>query len=326
MSTWFRTAWLTSIFVGSGFLPGSDALAQSYPTKPIRIVVGFAPGGGADVSARIVGPKLAELLGQPVVIENRPGASTAIATEKVAASPADGYTLLLLPSSTTILSAMRAKLPYDLERDFAPVSTFVSGPFVLVVHPSVPARSVKELVALARSQAGKLSYGSSGAGSASHLAGELFNSMAKVSVLHVPYKGANEATIATATGEIDMFFATIAPLLPLQAAGKIRALAVTGPERTLLMPDMATVSESGLPGYDRSVWYGVIAPAGLPREIKAQLHGAVVKVVNTREMKETFAKQGLEPHTNTPEQFAAFIRNDIAQNAKLIKLSGAKTE
>lgn len=303
-----------------------DALAQNYPTKPIRIVVGFAPGGGADVSARLVGPKLSELLGQPVVVENRPGASTAIATERVATSPPDGYTLLLLPSSTTILSAMRTKLPYDLERDFTPVSLLVVGQFALVVHPSVPARNVKELIAIARSRPGKLSYGSSGAGSASHLAGELFNSMAKVNVLHVPYKGANEATIATAIGEVDMFFATIAPLLPLQAAGKVRALAVSGAARTSLMPAMPTIGESGLTGYDRSVWYGIIAPAGLPKEVVTQLHGAIGKVVNTPEMKETYAKQGLEPHTNTPEQFAAFIKNDIAQNTRLIKLSGAKTE
>ena len=305
---------------------GGTAAAQGYPVKPIRIVVGFSPGGAADVSARIVGPKLAELLGQPVVVENRPGASTAIATEKVAASPPDGYTLLLLPSSTAILSAMRTKLPYDLERDFAPVTNLVIGQFALVVHPSVPVRNVKELVAIARTRPGKLSYGSSGAGSASHLAGELFVAMARINVLHVPYKGATEATIATATGEIDMFFATIAPLLPLQAAGKVRALAVTGAERTPLLPGMPTVNESGLAGYSRTVWYGVVAPAGLPKDVMAQLHGAIVKVVNTGEMKEAFAKQGLEPNTKTPEQFAAFIRTEIAQTAKLIAASGAKPE
>jgi tripartite-type tricarboxylate transporter receptor subunit TctC len=312
--------------VGCSFCITTRSLGQTYPTKPIRVLVGFGPGGGADTSARIIAPKLAESLGTPVVVENRPGASTAIATERVARSPADGYTLLLLPSSTTILSALRSALPYDLERDFTPLSLLTVGQFVLVVHPSVPARDIAHLLDLARVQPGRLTYGSSGPGSASHLAAELFNSMTKVKLLHVPYKGANDAAIATASGEIDMFFATVAPMLPLRAAGKIRALAVSGARRTPLLPTMPTISESGVPGYERYVWYGLIGPAGLPKDIVLQLHGAIEKVGSTAEMSKIYAKQGLEPKTNSPEQFAAFIKNDIKQSAGLISLSGATSQ
>ena len=307
-------------------LSAFDALAQSYPVKPIRMIVGFAAGGATDATARMVAQKLSEHLGQPVVVENRTGAGGSIATERVAKSPADGYTLLLMPASGPIDSVLRAKLPYDLERDFAPVSLVVIGPYVLVVHPSVPARNVKELIALARSQPGKLSYGSAGVGSSAHLANELFNSMAKVSIVHVPYKGGAESVIANAAGEVDLNFASINTALPLLEAGKLRPLAVTSAKRSSLMPSIPTLDESGLPGYDRTGWWGVLAPAGVPKDIIAQLNAAIAKAVNTPEMKESLNKLGFEPQTSTPEQFAALIRSEIAQNATLIKTAGVKAE
>jgi tripartite-type tricarboxylate transporter receptor subunit TctC len=307
-------------------LPVSVSLAQGYPIKPVRLFVGFTPGAAPDVIARIIGPPLSENLGQPVVVENRGGAGGSIATELVARSPADGYTLLMMAAADTLQPALRPKLPYDLERDFAPVSMVVTGTAVLAVHPSLPARSVKELVALARSHPGKLNYGSSGVGSSSHLMGELFNLMAEVKISHVPYKGSAETAIATAAGQIEISFPSISSIGPLLDAGKLRALAVTSAKRNVLMPSLPTISESGLTGYDRSTWFGVAAPAGVPKSIITRLHSAIARVVDTPETKASFNKQGLEPQPNTPEQFAAFIRGEIAQNAKVIKFSGTKTE
>jgi tripartite-type tricarboxylate transporter receptor subunit TctC len=249
-----------------------------------------------------------------------------MATERVAASPADGYTLLMLGASGAAQPALRAKLPYDLERDLAPVSLVVIAPFLLVVHPSVPARNVGDLIALARSRPGKLNYGSNGVGTVVHLAFELFNWMAKVNVVHVTYKGASEYVVAVAAGEVDMSLPTIASALPLLKVGKLRALAVTSAKRASLMPSMPTLDESGLPGYNRSTWFGMLTPAAVPKDIIALLNAVLGKIVNTSEMKEAFSQQGLEPQTGTPEQFAVLIRGEIAQNARLIKLAGAKTE
>jgi len=303
-----------------------DSSAQSYPVKPIRIIVGFAAGGAGDTIARIVAQKLSETLSQPAVVENRTGAGGTIATERVATSPADGYTLLIVVAPDTIQPALRAKLPYDLERDFAPVSLVAIGAYVLVVHPSVPARNVKGLIALARSQPGKLNYGSSGVGSSAHFAGELLKSMARVNIVHVPYKGSSEAAIAVAAGQIDMGLPSTAPALPLLEAGKLRALAVTSAKRASLLPLIPTLDESGVPGYDRTGWYGVSAPAGVPKDIIARLNAVIGNVVNTPEMKETLNKQGLEVRTSTMEQFAALIHSEIAQNAKLVKIIGLKVE
>lgn len=302
-----------------------DSSAQSYPVKPIRIVVGFTAGGAPDVAARMVAQRLPDYLGQPVIVENRTGASGSIANERVATSPADGYTLLLMPASGTILPALRARLSYNLERDLTPVSLVAFGAFVLAVHPSVPARNVKHLITLGRLHPGKLSYGSSGVGSVSHLAGELFNLMARVNIIHVPYKGGAESVVATAAGEIDMGFINIPAALPL-LSGKLRPLAVTSAKRAALLPSVPTLNESGLLGYNCSAWYGVLAPAGVPKDIIARLNTEIGKVVNAPETKESFYKQGLEPQTNTPEQFAALIHAEIAQNAKLVKLAGVKRE
>lgn len=303
-----------------------DAWAQSYPAKPIRMVVGFAAGGATDATGRMVAQKLTAHLAQPVIVENRTGAGGSIATERVATSPADGYTLLLLPASGPIDSVLRPKLPYDLTRDFATISLVVIGPYMLVVHPTVPARSVKELIALGRSRPGKLSYGSAGVGSSAHLANELFNSMAMVTMLHVPYKGAAESVVANASGEVDLNFTSINTALPLLKADRLRPLAVTSAKRASSMPSVPTLDESGLPGYDRVGWWGVLAPAGVPKDIIAQLNATIAKAINTPDMKESLNKLGFEPHTSTPEQFAALIRTEIEQNARLIKAIGVKAD
>jgi len=320
---------MCQLFAGIAAFAGwsaDESLAQNYPVKPIRIVVGFSPGGITDVLARLVARKLAEPLGQPVVVENRPGASTAIANERVATSPPDGYTLLMVGTSVTVLPSLRAKLPYDLERDLAPVSLIAVSPFVLLVHPSVPAHNLKQLIALARSQPGKLIYGSVGIGSPPNLMAELFNLMAKVKTVHVPYKGGAEAAVALASGQIDLYFSSLPSMLPLLEAGRVRSLAVTSVKRLSTLPSVPTLDESGLPGYDSINWNGVAAPSGVPKAIIARLNAEIGKVVNTAEMKESLNKQGMEPHTNTPEQFAAFIRGEIEKNAKLIRLIGVKAE
>jgi tripartite-type tricarboxylate transporter receptor subunit TctC len=300
--------------------------AQTYPLKPVKIMVGFAPGGAADITARALAPKLSELMGQQFFIENRAGAGGMLGTDAAAKSPPDGYTLLLMPAADAVQPAVRRKLPYDLERDFTPVSRVVYGPWFLVVHPSVPARNVKEFVALARKHPGKLNYATSGVGSSAHMAAELFNSLAKVDTVHVPFKGIVEGMTGVAGGEVDLIFASIPSSLPLRNAGRVRALAVTTAQRTPLAPDMPTLHESGVPGYDRSGWYGVVAPANAPREIITRLNAAIVKIVNMPEMRVTFMKQGLDPAPSTPEEFGAFIRSEIAQNIKLVKAAGIKVE
>jgi len=320
-----RTAGMAAVALYAGVWHAA-ADAQNYPTKPVRIYIGYGPGGAADFAARAVGQKFPELLGQPLIVESRPGAGSTIAIERVATSPPDGYSLLLIADGGAVQSALRPSLSYDLERDLAPVSSLASGAFVLAVHPSVPARDVRELIALARVQSGKLNFGSSGTGGAAHLAGELFNLMAKVSIVHVPYKGGAEAAVANASGQIDLSYPSIPAALPLVQAGKIRALAVTRAKRTSFLPDVPTLHESGLTGYDYYIWYGVLAPAGVPKDIIARLNTVIGKIMNTAEMKELFKRQGLEPQTDSPEQFAAFIHHELVQYRKLIKAAGIKAE
>ena len=303
------------------------ALAQTYPVKPVRIVTGFAPGGSTDVIARLVGSKLAELLGQPFVIEHRPGAATAIAAERVASSPPDGYTLLLISASTTSQSALRKKaLPYDLENGFAHISMLAAGPFVLLVHPSVPARDVKALIALARAQPGKLNVGSPGVGSVNHLAALLFNHRAKLNMTYVAYKGSAEAVVAVASGQIDLSFPSVPAALPLMAQQRVRALAVTSAQRVPVIKDVPTVAEAALPGYEYSGALGLSAPAGTPREIVARLNASIVKVVNTPETRDAISKIGFEAQTSSAEQYAAFIKEDIAKIAAAVAAAGLKAE
>ena len=304
----------------------ANAQAQTYPVKPIRMLFGYTAGGAGDVGARLLAQKLSESLGQNVVVENRPGAGGAIADEAVAKAPTDGYTLLYAAGSTTILPALRPKLPYNVERDFAPVSMVVITSFALAVHPSVPVRDVKGLIALARSQPGKLTFSTPGVGSSAHFAGEVFKMMTDVKMLHVPYRGAPEATTAVIAGEVDINFPSVTGALPFIASGRLKALAVSSAKRASTLPSVPTLNEAGLAGYERSGWNGVLAPAGVPKEIIARLNTAIVKAVNTPEMQEAFIKQGLDAQTGTPEQFAAFIRGQLAQNAKVVKFAGIKTE
>jgi tripartite-type tricarboxylate transporter receptor subunit TctC len=278
------------------------------------------------VAARLLSQKLSENLGQPVVVENRTGAGGSIADELVAKSPADGHTLLFAAGAFATVPALRAKLPYDVERDFTPVSLVGITAFMLAVHPSVPVRDAKALIALAKLRPGQLTFGSPGIGSSAHMAAELFASMAGLKLLHIPYKGAPEAATAVAAGQIDIGFPSVTAALPLLGAGKLKALAVSSARRSVLAPALPTLDEAGLPGYARAGWNGVLTPAGVPREIIARLNAAIVTVESTPELKEAFLRQGIEAQTGTPEQFAAFIRNELQQSAKLVKFAGIKRE
>ena len=306
--------------------PGFSAFAQGYPDRPIHLYVGYPAGGGTDFVARMVGFKLSAVLGQQVVVMNLPGATGAIAVERVVHSPPDGYTLLVIATADTILPALRAKLPYDFDRDLVPVARAVSGAYGLVVTPSLPVRTVKELIALAQSQPDKLNYGSPGIGNNQHLAGEFFNQLAKVKIMHVPFKGGAEAIKATVAGDIQMTFASLAPALPLVEAGKLRLLAVTPAVRSASVPATPTMAEAGVPGYARSSWFGVVAPAGTPKEIVVRLNSAITRAMQTPESRETLMKQGLEFQASTQEEFAAFVRAELAQNARLVREMGIKAD
>lgn len=304
----------------------SDLLAQPYPVKPIRIIAGLGPGGASDVTARLMGQKLSVELGQPVIVENRTGASGLIAIGKVATSPPDGYTIAMVTSAVATMPALYAKLPYDIERDLAPVSLVVTSSHVLVVNRSVPARTVADLIALARSQPGKLSYGSTGIGSAQHMAGEFFNVMAKTDIKHVAYKGGAENVLATVAGEIEVTYGSLVASVPFINADRLRALGITGTKRSPLIPSVPTISEAGLPGYNSIAWYGVMAPAGVPNRIVTQLNALIVKGGQANEQKNAFNKLGLEPQLLTPEQFGEFIHAEIAKNVQLVKLARIKAE
>jgi tripartite-type tricarboxylate transporter receptor subunit TctC len=314
------TAALAACSVAAG------AAAQSYPVKPVRILVGFAAGGGTDTAARVVAQKLTETFGQPVIVENRPGSGGIIATQAVAKAAPDGYTLLMMAAADSIQPAVRAKLPYALPKDFSPVSLVVSGAYVLVIHPSVPARNVRELIAIARSKPKSLNYATSGIGSSAHLASELFNSLAGVTTIHVPYKGVSQGVVGVASGEADMIFASVTAAQPLINAGRLRPIAMSTAKRSALMPDMPTLHESGVPGYDRTGWYGMMAPANLPREVLAKLSAAIRNAIETPETRAAFFRQGLEVETNTPEQFTEMIRREVAHNIKLARAAGIKPE
>jgi len=312
-------AWMKSLAVGLCGLWIGAACAQGYPVKPVRLVAGFAAGGSTDLSARLLAQRLTEYLGQQVIVENRTGAGTAIANALVAKSPADGYTLLVLPASAAGLSAVRKDLPYDLERDFTPISRVATTTYVLMVHPSLPVKNAQDLIALARKHPGQLSHGSEGFGASGHLCAALFKTMARIDILHVPYKGGSESSIATASGQVAMAFPSLTAALPMYDAGRVKLLAVTSAKRSILKPDISTLAESGLPGYDRSVWNGVAGPANLPQEITMRLHSAIAKALASAEMKDGLRKLGLEPVGSTPEEFAAFIRTELAQNIKLMQ-------
>ena len=314
----------------AALLGANSVEAQSnppYPARPIRMIVPSSPGSGPDIMARAIGQALTESLGQPVVIDDRPGAGGIIGSEAAAKSPPDGYTLIMSNAGAhTVNASLYAKLPYDPIRDFATVTLVAMAPNILIVPPTLPARSVKELIALAKAQPGELTFGSGGNGSTAHLSGELFKSMAGINIVHVPFKGSPGAVIAVIAGQISMAFPNIPPALPQVRSGKLKALAVTTAKRSAALPDLPTVAESGLPGYEATAWFGVLAPAATPSTIIAQLNAAIVKSLHTREMRERLIAEGTEPVGNTPEQFAQIVRNDIAKWAKVVKSSGARPD
>lgn len=305
---------LVFLFAGT-----SNAPAQSYPTKPVRLIIPSPPGGPNDAVARPVAQKLSELLGQPVVTDFRAGAAGIIGAEVVAKSPPDGYTLLQIATAFTISPSTYAKLPFDPIKDFTPISLIASSHVVLVVNPSVPTRTIKELVALAKQQPGKLTFASSGNGTSLHLAGELVKIMAKVDMLHVPYKGGAPALIDVLSGHVDLMFISLPPTLPHIKAGKLRALGVASPARAQSLPKVPTISESGLPGFQVDSSYGILAPGATPKPIIAKLNAVLVQALQTQEVKERYAALGLTPVTNAPTEFAIYLREEIAKWAKVAR-------
>lgn len=303
------------------------ASAQTYPTKPIRLIVGSAPGGPIDFSARLTAQKLTEALGQSVVVDNRTGAGGTIGTEYVAKAAPDGYTLLMASAATLCITPnLYPKIPYDTLRDFAPISTVAAVSYVLVVHPSIPVKTVQEFIALAKAEPGRLRFGSAGSGSVTHLGVELFKSMAGVDLLHVPYKGAGPAMIDLIGGQLDFMLDSLLTSTPLVKAGKLRALAQTGMRRSVVWPELPTVSETVLPGYEVSTWFGLVAPAATPRELIVKLNWAIVKGLGHAEIRERLLMQGLEPVGNSPEEFGKLIRDELPKWARIVKVSGAKVD
>jgi tripartite-type tricarboxylate transporter receptor subunit TctC len=304
----------------------SSASAQPYPAKSVRVIAGFPPGSGADITARVIGARLSEALGQQIVVDNRPGAASNIAAELAAKSPADGYTLFIGTVANTINATLYSKLPFDFVRDFAPVALTTAAPNVLVLHPSVPASSVKELIALARSRPGQLNFASAGTGTAPHLSGELFNAMAGVRMVHIPYKGSPQAVTDLLAGEVALMFSPSSTVLPHVKTGRLRALAVTTAARLPSLPELPTVAESGLKGYETITWFGFVVPAKTPQAIVVRLNAEIVKVLALPEVRNLFASQGIETLGGTPDHFASYIRDEIAKWAKAIRLSGAKAD
>ena len=303
----------------------ATASAQTWPARPIRMVVGFAAGGGTDVVARGLAPPLSEILGQPVVIENRPGANGAVGADTVAKSSPDGYTVHMGAAGTLVIAPhLGAQLPFDTFRDFAPVSLAATSPFIVAAHPSVKAVTVADLVALARSNPNKLTVGSSGNGGAPHLAAVLFNSMAGVDLVHVPYKGLAPAITDLIGGQIDLVFADVGLVRAHIASGKLRGLAVTGSRRLIDAPDLPTVGESGLPGYVSGTWYGVVAPAGTPAQIVNRLSAAIQRALASPELAASFASKGVEASSNSPEEFSALIRAENQKWGQVIRDAGVK--
>lgn len=303
-----------------------ETAAQTYPTKPIRLVVPFAAGGPNDLIGRLIAQRVAEQIGQPVVVENRAGAGGAVGTAAVGTSPPDGYTLLISgTSSLAINPSLYKKLPYDPIADFAPVSLVGTAPSLLVMHPSVPVKTVKDLIAFARAKPGQLNFASGGIGSAPHLAGELLGSMAKVKLVHVPFKGGGPALAGVMSGQIELFMGGMSAAMPPVKGGRLRGIAVTSPKRSQFMPDVPAIAET-LPGYDVVNWYAIFAPAGTPKEIVARLNTEIVKAMATPELQKRFADLATDAETSTPEQLGAYHRSEMKKWAQVVRDAGIKPE
>jgi len=322
MKTMLKTGLLLAMALAA--LP---AQAAEWPDKPIRVILSVPAGATPDVTARLVFPGLMQQLGVSLVADNRAGGGGVIGAEIAAKSAPDGYTLFISsPGALTILPHMRKNIPYDTIRDFAPVSLISIGPFVLMTHPSVPAKTVKELIALAKAQPGKLNYASAGNGVANHLAGELFKQMAGVDIVHVPYKGAPQAVTDVLAGHMNMMFNSVAPIVAHIKTGKIRVLGIASLQRSPQLPDVPTIHESGVPGFEAVNWFGMFAPAKTPRAIINRVNGALVKTVKTPELQAQFIALGADPVGSTVEEFAAFVKRDMEKYEKVVRISGAKVD
>lgn len=302
------------------------AAAQAYPARPIRVICGFPPGSGADITARVIGAKLYEVMGQQFFVDNRPGAGSNIAAEIAAKSAPDGYTLFIGTVANTINATLYSRLPFDFARDFAPVALATAAPNVLVVHPSVPAKTVKDLVALAKSRPGQLNFASSGTGTAPHLSGELFNAMAGVKMTHIPYKGSPPAVADLAAGSVDVMFSPASTAIPHLKSGRLRALAATTAARMPSLPDLPTVSEAGLKGYETVTWFGYVAPAKTPPAIMGRLNAEINRVLGMPDVRSQFEVQGVAILGGSAERFSQYIREETAKWAKVIRISGARAD
>jgi tripartite-type tricarboxylate transporter receptor subunit TctC len=311
--------------VGILLFCAANALAQPYPSRPVRVLVGFPPGGGTDIAARLLTPKLAEYLGQQFVVENRPGATTNIASDLVAKSVPDGHTLLFTTSALAINMSLYKNLGFDALRDFAPISVFAESPNLLVAHQSAGA-SVAELVARARAQPGALNYSSAGAGTTQHLAGEVFKVRSGTQILHVPYKGTAASLTAVITGEVQFSFANVPAILGHVKSGRIRALAVAGPRRSDLMPEVPTLKEAGVEGVEVPVWYALLAPAATPREVVNVLGSATARAARSADTRQRLIEQGADPVGNSPEEFSKLLREEVVKYAEVVRVSGAKAD
>jgi tripartite-type tricarboxylate transporter receptor subunit TctC len=318
--------WLAAGACAAGLLQAVPAAAQNWPTRPVRIVVPFATGGPADVYARFLAQRLPDLLGQSFVVENRPGAGAVIGTDLVAKSPPDGYTLLLMSNTHTVNETLVQNKPYDLQRDFVAVAPINYSDLVLVAHPSVPSSNIRELVKAAREKPGKLNYASSGTGTPYHMAGELFKSMSDTKIVHIPYKGSSGARTDVLGGQVDMMFDAVTTMTEQVKAGKVKAIATTGKKRSSVLPDVPTVDESGVPGYEATIWLGLLAPKGTPAAVVTRLNEAVSKIVSQPEVQQVWAKQGAVPLVMNAQAFDKYVGDDIQKWSKVIKSANIKAD
>jgi len=307
-------------------LYGNEVPAQQYPSKSARIIVPFGAGGPADIYARYLAQRLQEPLGQSFVIDNRPGAGSIIGTDLVAKSPPDGYTLLLMSNTHTVNESLVPKKPFALMKDFLPIAPINYSDLVLVVHPSVPAKSIKELIALAKAKPNGLNYASSGTGTPYHMAGELFKSMAGVQIVHIPHKGSGEARTSVMSGQVEIMLDAITTMAPMARAGRVRALGTTGAKRSTVLPDVPTISEAGVKDYEATIWLGIMAPAGTPKPIVDRLNAEIGKIVARPDVKKAWNEQGAEPMAMTPAEFEKFLNADIAKWAHVVKVAGVKPD
>ena len=302
------------------------ATAQSWPARPVRIIVPFAAGGPADIYARVLGQRLQETLGQPFVVEDRPGGGSVVGTDAVAKAAPDGYTLLMMSNTHTVNETLIPKKPFELMRDFVPVAPVNYSDLVLVVHPSVPANTLKELLDLVKSKPKVFNYASSGPGTPYHMAGELFKAMAGLDIVHVPYKGSSGARTDVLGGQVHMMFDAITTMAPNVRAGKLKGLATSGTSRSSVLPEIPTLTEAGVPGYEATIWLGIMAPAGTPRAIAERLNAEITRFANSPETRDAWARQGAVPYAMTVDQFAQHLREDIAKWANVVRISGAKVD